>query len=107
MWETLPSWFWVFYYLFLLVTFGTAISRLLQNKQKQTAMVVITITFLLPIISLTNSIGRADGMNEFEHLFSQLQLGAAWSIFTVAGYIFLFSWWAFIVVTKVHRRKAV
>ncbi len=28
-------------------------------------------------------------MNEFEHLVSQLQQGAIWSVFTIIGYLFL------------------
>jgi len=92
-WETLPSWFWAVYYLFLLITLVAAIFSVLKRVNKSLSILGILITFSLPIIGLVNSIGRAEGMNEFEHLVSQIQQGAMWSIFTLIGFMFLFVWW--------------
>ncbi|MFD2212127.1 hypothetical protein [Metabacillus endolithicus] len=92
-WETLPSWFWAVYYLFLLITLVAAIFSVLKRVNKSLSILGILITFSLPIIGLVNSIGRAEGMNEFEHLVSQIQQGAMWSIFTLIGFMFLFLWW--------------
>ncbi|WLR42757.1 hypothetical protein LC087_00465 [Bacillus carboniphilus] len=100
MWETLPKWFWVIYYLFLLTTLGTAFFTLGIRKIKSLSFILsglsviaILFTLIIPIISLIASIGRKEGMNEFEHLVSQLQQGAAWSIFVTIGYLFLLFWW--------------
>ncbi|QHA90863.1 hypothetical protein [Bacillus sp. N1-1] len=92
-WDTLPSWFWVIYYLFLLTTLGTTIYSVVKRKMKGLSIVAILFTVTVPIIVLINSIGRAEGMNEFEHLVSQLQQGAIWSYFTSIGYLFLLLWW--------------
>ncbi|UPG63838.1 hypothetical protein [Metabacillus endolithicus] len=92
-WETLPSWFWAVYYLFLLITLVAAIFSVLKRVNKSLSILGILITFSLPIIGVVNSIGRAEGMNEFEHLVSQIQQGAMWSIFTLIGFMFLFLWW--------------
>lgn len=92
-WETLPSWSWAVYYLFLLITLVAAIFSVLKRVNKSLSIIAILITVSVPIIGLVNSIGRAEGMNEFEHLVNQIQEGALWSIFTLIGFMFLFVWW--------------
>ncbi|MFJ8260976.1 hypothetical protein ACIQ4I_03310 [Rummeliibacillus sp. NPDC094406] len=92
-WETLPNWFWAIYYLFLLATLGTAIFSVVKRKMKGLSVIAIVFTLTVPIVSLVNSIGRAEGRNEFEHLVSQLQQGAIWSVFVIIGYLFLLVWW--------------
>jgi hypothetical protein len=92
-WDTLPNWFWVIYYLFLLTTLGTTIYSFVKRKMKGLSIIAILFTVTVPIIVLINSIGRAEGMNEFEYLVSQLQQGALWSYFTSIGYLFLLLWW--------------
>jgi hypothetical protein len=57
------------------------------------SILAIIFAITVPIISLINSIGRVEGMNEFEHFISQLQQGAIWSLFTIIGYLFLLAWW--------------
>lgn len=92
-WETLPIWFWGIYYLFLFTTFLTAIISVIKRDKIVFSIVAIVFTVSVPIISLINSIGRTEGMNEFEHLISQIKQGAIWSIYTISGYLFLFVWW--------------
>lgn len=99
-WETLPNWFWVLNYLFLLTTLGTTIFSFTKRKIKGLSIVAIAVTITIPLISLINSIGRAEGMNEFEHLVSQLQQGAIWSIFVIIGYLFLLVWWILFLFKK-------
>lgn len=105
--ETLPDWFWALYYLFFLATLGTAIFSVVKNKQRGLSILTIVFTVTIPIISLINSIGRVEGMNEFEHLFSQLRQGAVWSIFTVIGYIFLLVWWVLILFKSKSKNKVI
>ncbi|HZG15393.1 MAG TPA: hypothetical protein VE710_10260 [Candidatus Bathyarchaeia archaeon] len=95
-WETLPKWFWAIYYLFLATTFGTAIFSLIKMKMKMKSLSIVAIAFTVtvPIISLINSIGRSEGMNEFEHFVSQLQQGSFWTIFAITGYLYVIVWWA-------------
>ena len=54
-------------------------------------MSFISIVFVVtvPIMSLLNSIGRGEGLNEFGHLLSQLQQGAIWSLCSCGLFIFI------------------
>ena len=88
-WETLPNWFWVIYYLILLTTIGAAIWSLLKRRMKGLSMIAIALAITVPIVSMLNSIGRGEGVDELEHLVSQLQQGAAWSVFVTVSYLFL------------------
>lgn len=91
--ETLPNWFWTIYYLFLLVTLGTALLSVIKRKMSRLSFIAIVLTLAIPLVSLINSIGRPEEMNEFEYLVSQLQQGAIWSVFVMVGYLFLIIWW--------------
>ncbi|MBM7691773.1 hypothetical protein JOC77_001180 [Peribacillus deserti] len=90
---TLPSWFWMIYYLFLLITVGTATFCLIRSRMTGWSLLVIGISCSLPIVSLLNSIGREEGMNEFEHLYNQLQQGSLWSFYVFLGYLYTLVWW--------------
>ncbi|WP_462405477.1 hypothetical protein [Gracilibacillus sp. Marseille-QA3620] len=90
--ETLPNWFWTIYYLFLLVTLGTALLSVIKRKMSRLSFIAIVLTLTIPLVSLINSIGRPEEMNEFEYLVSQLQQGAIWSVFIMVGYLFLIVW---------------
>ncbi|MGX6444865.1 hypothetical protein ACWM35_16765 [Neobacillus sp. K501] len=108
LWETLPNWTWVIYYLFLLTTLGTAITSVLRKKMISLSILAIIFAVTVPIISLINSIGRAEGMNEIEHLISQLQQGAIWSMFTIIGYLYLLVWWVlFLLKSKTKNQVTV
>ena len=93
MWETLPNWFWIILYLFLLVTLGTAIFSLVKGKIKNLSIIAIVFSLTVPIVSLINSIERAEGMNELDYLKYELQQGAIWSVYVISGYLFLLVWW--------------
>ena len=93
MWETLPNWFWIILYLFLLATLGTDIFSLVRRKMKYLPIIIIIFILTVPIVSLINSMERAEGMNEFDYLVYELQQGAIWSLFTITGYLFLLVWW--------------
>ena len=75
-WETLPSWVWVFYYLFSFLTLGIGIFNVIRKRMLGLSIIAIVLTITVPIISMLNSIERAKGMNEFEHLVAQLQQGS-------------------------------
>ncbi|WP_319005832.1 hypothetical protein [Metabacillus niabensis] len=57
------------------------------------SLVAIVIVITVPIISLLNSVGRKEGLNEYEYLISQLQQGSMWSFYAVLGYLYLVVWW--------------
>ncbi|MFD2444036.1 hypothetical protein ACFSO7_08560 [Bacillus sp. CGMCC 1.16607] len=97
-WETLPSWVWLVYYIFLFATLGTAIMNVSRKKMMVLSIITIVLTITVPIISIINSIGRVEGENEFEHLVTQLQQGSIWSIYAVIGTLYLFVYWVIFFV---------
>jgi hypothetical protein len=102
-WETLPSWVWVIYYLFLFLTLGTGILNVIRKRMLGLSVIAIILTITVPIISMLNSIGRAEGMNEYGHLVAQLQQGSIWSIYAVIGSLYLFVYWAlFLIKNKMN-----
>ncbi|MGM7723689.1 hypothetical protein [Metabacillus sp. Hm71] len=91
--ETLPAWFWLIYYSFLLITFGTVIYSLIRKRNIRMSITGIVFLMTVPVISLLGCIGRGEGQNEFEYIFAQFLQGAVWSIYVVIGYLFLIVWW--------------
>ncbi|MFD2922162.1 hypothetical protein [Halobacillus naozhouensis] len=95
--ETLPSWFWVVYYLLLFITLSFAVFSLIRKRIKGLSIIAVVFAVTVPIISMLSSIGREEGLNELEHLVHQLQDGELWSIYVVIGYLYLLVWWVFIL----------
>lgn len=105
--ETLPGWFWIIYYLFLFITLGASVFSLIRKIHIKITIITIIFVITIPIVSLINSIGRNEGLNEFNHLFNQIQQGTLWSIYVVIGYLFLFIWWfVFISSNKNNKFKS-
>ncbi|PPA81224.1 hypothetical protein C4A76_23960 [Brevibacillus laterosporus] len=96
--ETLPNWFWIIYYLFLLATLKTTLSSLVK-KQVLRIVSSFTIIFVctIPFIGLIHSIERQDGLNEFEYFRGQLQQGEMWTIYSIVGYVYLLVWWGLVI----------
>jgi hypothetical protein len=92
-WETLPSWFWVIYYSFLLITLSASIFSVITKRNVIFSIINIVFVVTVPITALLNSIGRVEGINEVEHLIGQLQQGEIWSIYVLIGYLFIVIWW--------------
>ena len=57
------------------------------------SMIAIVFSIIIPIITLVNSIGRVEGINEYDHILNQLQQGALWSIIAIIGHLYLLVWW--------------
>lgn len=75
------------------VTLGTALFSAFRMKMLIWSLIAIVVTVTVPLISIVNSIGRAEGHNELEHLFHQLLQGSTWSIYVSIGYLYLLIWW--------------
>lgn len=102
-WETLPGSVWVIYYLFLFLTLGTGILNVIRKRMLGLSIIAIFLTITVPIVSMLNSVGRAEGRNEFEHLVAQLQQGAIWSIYSFIGFLYLFVFWTvFFLKNKIN-----
>lgn len=53
--------------------------------------IIVSISVL--VIQIFNSMGRRDGMNELDHLFSRFEMGDTWAIFVIIGYMYIVIWW--------------
>jgi len=104
-WVTLPAWFWITYYLFILMIFCSAIYSIIRKKLFISSIIALIFTITVPIISLINSIERPADQTEFDHLLLQLQQGAIWSIYTLVGYAYLLFWFVFFLLKKSDLNK--
>ncbi|KAA0542754.1 hypothetical protein FZW96_21165 [Bacillus sp. BGMRC 2118] len=102
---TLPDLFWFFYYIFLFVTLTTTVISIIKRRSIKMSILTFFLTLTIPIISLINSIGRLEGLNEFQHLIQELQRGAAWSIYAFLGYLLLIIWWGLFISTVFKREE--
>lgn len=101
--ETLPNWFWVTFYIFLLVTLVMAIFTAAKKRMVQLSFLAIVLTLMLPAVGFIYSIGRGEGQNEFEFLAKNLIGGDIWAIFITVMIIYIIFWWILILLRK--RRK--
>ncbi|TCN26516.1 hypothetical protein [Mesobacillus foraminis] len=99
-WQTLPAYVWVFYYIFILATLGLAILNIFRKKLAVSSVTVIVVTITVPIISVMNTIGRGESVNEFEHLVHHLQQGSAWAMYALIGYLYLIFYWGLFLFKK-------
>ncbi|MGD6817958.1 hypothetical protein [Metabacillus sp. 84] len=104
---TLPAWVFIIYYLFLLITLGTALFRLIQRNGKAYSASAFLAAMTIPAIALLNSIGRLEGMNEGQHFISALQTGAHWAVYVLAGFVYLLVWWVLVFSKRKNRQVAV
>ena len=92
-WESLPSWIWAIYYILFLVTISVAVFSIIRNKLRKFSVLTVVITLMMPIIAFLNSVGRKEGIDEWQHLVMELQQGALWAIFILIAAIYLIVWW--------------
>lgn len=89
---SLPAWFWILYYTFLLITFGVSIIAIMKKRNLILSIINLIILITVPAISFINSIGRS-APNEFQHLIIYLMQGSLWAIYAFVGYLFILVWW--------------
>jgi hypothetical protein len=90
---------------FLFLTLGIGILNAIRKRMLGLSIIAIGLTITVPIISMANSLGRARGINELEHLVAQLQQGSIWSIYAVIGSLYLFVYWVlFFIKNKVNSK---
>ncbi|MFJ5764397.1 hypothetical protein ACIP9C_03490 [Lysinibacillus sp. NPDC093210] len=53
---------------------------IVKKKLVIVSIITIILAMTIPIISIINSIGREEGLDEFEHFIAQLQQGFNWPI---------------------------
>ncbi|MCF6411417.1 hypothetical protein [Pseudalkalibacillus salsuginis] len=104
-WETLPSWFWACYYLFLLISLVATVYSLIQKRNKSLSVVAIVFVISTPLIGLINNMGRKVGDNELEHLITSMQQGSVWAFYVMIGSLFIFVWWLMFIKNNKRDKK--
>lgn len=102
--ETLPGWFWLIYYLFLIGTLLCSSISIWKKKNVGLSVITIFITILTPILFLPFSIGRTKG-NEFDHLISKTLQADMFAIFCLLGFSLIIFWWVFSIITLKNPLK--
>ena len=102
-WESNSGWIWGIYYLFLLLTSIIAIINIFKNKNKVGSFIAIIFSFTIPIISIINSVGRNEGVNEFKHLLINVKNWEIWAIYLLIGYMYILIYISFIVINFNRR----
>jgi uncharacterized membrane protein YdfJ with MMPL/SSD domain len=95
MFETLPDWFWILYYLFIITTFVTSILNAVRKRKKFLSIFAAFITLITPFLSFLYAIGRGDGLNEWEYIGIGLQAGSLWAMTVTAAHLVTIAWWFF------------
>lgn len=100
--ETMPTWFWNGYYFVLLITILVSAYSLMCFKFKIASVLTLFFSVTVPLYSLIHSFERGSGLNEWEYLFQELQLGTFWALYAGVGYVYLIVWWI-VYVIKIRK----
>ncbi|WP_430787118.1 hypothetical protein VBD025_15605 [Virgibacillus flavescens] len=110
--ETFPDWVWYIYYSFFLLTLGAAVFSLFRKKLRKRFKLMSSVTIVvgvtLPIVSLLGGISwYTEELNELGILVSRLQQGDLWSIYVVAGSLYLLVWWLIFLFILLSKNKKI
>ncbi|MFD2629896.1 hypothetical protein [Oceanobacillus kapialis] len=96
--ETLPSWFWVLYYCFFLVTIATAIWCMRQKRLVNVACAALILSIMIPIAHMFYNNGKVEGLNELAYFMQNVDQGDLWAIYLLALYCYIVVWWGMVAV---------
>ncbi|KQY94674.1 hypothetical protein ASD24_03790 [Paenibacillus sp. Root52] len=105
MYETLPAWISMMFWLFFLLTLASGILSVIRRKLVILSLLTIGLSLIVPLTLFINSVGRNDGMNEWEFLIAQVSQGSTWAVFVVGGTILLLIWWPVFILRKKPIRQ--
>ncbi|MCA1055774.1 hypothetical protein LCM10_12325 [Rossellomorea aquimaris] len=102
--ETLPQWFWVIYYSFILLTIGGAIYSIKLKRHVWVPLFTILVALSIPVVGIINGIEtRMENQDELEQWIFHLKHGSSWAYYLLFGYLYLCGWWVSMV--RSNRRK--
>lgn len=88
----MPSWVWVMYYLFLLLTLISAFYSCFRGRLLYWAYATIIVSLLVPIVGLLFRAQRTESVNELAYLFSQLGNGDIWAVLITLCLVYVGLW---------------
>lgn len=99
--ETLPNWFWIMFYLFLLLTLASAIYSNFKNRRIYLSYISIILSLLVPVMGFLFSLGRAEGQTELGYLLAQLGAGDIWAVLITLFLVYFVVWWFLLIKEKI------
>lgn len=94
--ETLPSWVWGFYYVFLLIALGSSIVYLIRKQRKLLSILTMFSSVFGPIVFFLQSLLRASG-TEIDNLWHSLGQGEIWALFVILAFMEMLVWYVTLV----------
>ncbi|WP_067724886.1 hypothetical protein [Oceanobacillus damuensis] len=91
--ETLPTWLWIAYYIFIFLTLISGIVNWARQVYSPLAAITIIFSLLVPLVGFIYYIGRPDGLNEYEYVSAQFQKRDLWSLFIILTHFYFIVWW--------------
>ncbi|MBP2076751.1 hypothetical protein [Oceanobacillus polygoni] len=91
--ETLPNWFWICYYIFLFLTLFSGVINWVRQVYSPLAAMTIIFALLTPLVGFVYSIGRPEGLNEFQYVMEQFETRDMWSVYIILVHIYFVIWW--------------
>ncbi|WP_339228928.1 hypothetical protein NSQ77_03940 [Oceanobacillus sp. FSL K6-2867] len=91
--ETLPAWFWVCYYIFLILTLISGIINWVRQVYSPLAAMTIIFSLLTPLVGFVYSIGRTEGINELQYVLEQFKTRDMLSVFIILVHVYFGVWW--------------
>lgn len=102
--ETLPSFFWYFYYGFLLITVLFSLLSLLKKRVVALSTINLLVAVATPIGFILLTMGR-ENENEFQFLYHRILTGDSAAILCFFGFTFLIYWWITFFITIKKEKK--
>ena len=91
--ETLPTWFWVCYYIFLILTLISGVINWVRQVYSPLAAITIIFSLLAPLVGFVYSIGRSEGLNEIQYVLEQFKTRDTLSVFIILVHVYFVVWW--------------
>ncbi|MCR8963249.1 hypothetical protein NW800_08505 [Brevibacillus laterosporus] len=103
---TMPLWFWILYYLFILMTIILTIVCIIKKKHTLFSAVTLIFSVLAPIVFFLHALTRGYG-NEIEFFFRKLCSGEIWAIFVAIALVETVYWYFFLLKDyRINRRHS-
>ncbi len=101
--ETLPSWVWGFYYVFILIALVSSIVYLIRKQRKLLSILTILSSIIGPIVFFLQSLLRASG-TEIDNLWHSLGQGEIWALFVLLAFMEMLVWYVTLIKDFFGRR---
>jgi hypothetical protein len=101
---SMPAWFWIIFYAFLIISWGTSIYFLFRGEvQRLLSLLNVLVVPLFLVLVFVTSLNRAD-VTEAQYFMESIESGKLWSIFSLLLLIYIVYYWIHLLY-KGRRKK--